>query len=250
MRVFCVVAYKGTRFYGWEKQIGQISIQEEIESALGKVFNSSITIHGSGRTDAGVHALGQTFHFDVDENRYSQDDLKYRLNSILPADIQIKSIKYLGNDSNFHSRFSATRKVYEYHLCLNAKDPFKYDSCWMLKASTFDEELFDASIKKFVGVHNFENFTSKEEDSDNFIREIFSINWRFDRENGEIVIEIDGNGFMRYQIRYIIGTAVNIAIGKEKIDFIDKKLDSDETRSIVSYKAPAQGLYLKEVRYE
>lgn len=250
MRVFCVIKYKGTRFYGWEKQIGQISIQEEIETALGKVFNGEISIYGSGRTDAGVHALGQTFHFDINDNRYDADDLKYRLNSILPADIEIISLTYLEDESDFHSRYSATSKIYEYRISLKAKNPFRYEYCWMLKTTSFDMDLFDQAINKFVGKHNFKNFTSKEEDADDFIREIFAINRRFDGENEEIVVEMNGNGFMRYQIRYMIGTAVNIATGKEDLSFIDEKLDSDKTRSIISYKAPAQGLYLKKVRYK
>ena len=249
MRVFCVVSYKGTRYYGWEKQVGQISIQEEIESALSKIFNQEVNIYASGRTDAGVHALGQTFHFDVNENKYDSDDLKYRLNSILPADINILSVTYL-DDEEFHSRFSAISKVYEYRISTKAKNPFRYDMCYLVKCSSFDEELFSQAISKFIGKHNFINFTSKEEDQDGFIREIYEFNWGFDGENDEIVVKIKGNGFMRYQIRYMIGTAVNIALGKEKLEYIDDKLSKTSPRSICSYKAPAQGLYLKEVIYK
>ena len=249
MRIFCVVAYKGTRYYGWEKQVDQISIEGEIELALSKIFDKDINIYGSGRTDGGVHALGQTFHFDIDNNRYDKNDLMYRLNSILPADIEIKSIEYLDN-LEFHSRFSAISKTYEYRLSLKAKNPFRYEYVWMLKTSIFDKEKFDIALKKFIGMHNFSNFTSKEEDQDDFIREIFEIKWGFEGENDEIYVVLKGNGFMRYQIRYIIGTAVNVAIGKEELSFIDDKLNNTKVRSIVSYKAPAQGLYLKEVNYK
>lgn len=250
MRVFCVTSYKGTRYYGWERQVGQITIEEEIEVALSKLFNRDINIYGSGRTDGGVHAYGQTFHFDVSDNKYDKDDLKYRLNQMLPADINIISITYLEDGTDFHSRFSSKSKVYEYRLSINNKNPFRYEYCWMVKTSDFDIDLFDESLEKFIGQHNFQNFTSKEEDQNNFIRQIFEINRTFDVENQEIVVEISGDGFMRYQIRYIIGVALNIAIGKEKLSYIDENLDSEKKRSITSYKAPAQGLYLKEVRYK
>ena len=250
MRVFCVVQYKGTKYYGWERQIGQISVEEEIENALSKIFNQEINIFGSGRTDAGVHALGQTFHFDVDENKYDKFDLMYRLNCILPEDINIEEVTYLEEGSDFHARYSAKRKVYEYRLSQNAKNPFRYDQCWMIARANFDTKLLELGMEKFLGKHNFINFTSKEEDNDGFIREIYEIKWGFDEENREIGIRIEGNGFMRYQIRYIVGTLVAVATRKVDLDYIDEKLNNTEHRSITAYKAPAHGLYLMEVKYK
>ena len=250
MRVFCVVAYKGTRYSGWEKQTDELTIQGEIEKNISQIFNKDITIYASGRTDAGVHALGQTFHFDVDEVKYDENDLMYHLNVMLPADIQILSLKYLPEGSDFHARFSATSKVYQYRIGLNSKNPFRYDRAWMLKSKDFDEELFKAALSKFVGVHNFKNFTSKEDDKDNYIREIYEINCDFDRENEEYVITLTGNGFMRYQIRFMLGSAVAIANKKEELSYIDNLLDSDKKRSICSYKGHPQGLYLVKVNYK
>ena len=248
MRVFCVVAYKGTNYYGWEKQIGQNSVQAELEKAIGKILNTEINIYGSGRTDAGVHASGQTFHFDINEEKYSADELMYRINCVLPVDIKLTSLEYL-KDDEFHSRYSAKSKEYQYRISLNAKQPFRYDVCWLLKTSEFDMDLFNQAIKKFEGKHNFKNFTSKEEDKDDFIREIFEIKVGFDRENEEITINFIGDGFMRYQIRYMVGTAVAVATKKEKISFIDEKLNETNIRSIVSYKAQPQGLCLVKVNY-
>ena len=249
MRVFCVVAYKGNKFYGWEKQVGQITIQEEIEKAIGQILNAPITIYGSGRTDAGVHAKGQTFHFDIDECKYPEDELIYRINCVLPATIKILSLEYLSNPE-FHARFSAVSKEYQYRISLNAKNPFRYDICWMLKTNDFDVELFKAAMAKFVGKHSFINFTSKEEDKNNFIREIFAINVGFDRENEEIVVDLKGDGFMRYQIRFMVGTAVAIAMHKEDLSYIDERLDKDGKRLITSHKGHPQGLYLMKVNYK
>ena len=249
MRVFCVVAYKGTNYYGWEKQIGQDSVQEQIEKAIGKILNTEINIYASGRTDAGVHASGQTFHFDINEKKYETSELMYRINCVLPVDIKLTSLEYLDNEE-FHSRYNAKSKEYQYRLSLSAKQPFRYDVCWLLKTSDFDRDLFKQAIKKFEGQHDFSNFTSKEEDKDNFIREIYTINVGFDEENEEITVNFIGNGFMRYQIRYMVGTAVAVATKKEKMSFIDDKLTKTKIRSIVSYKAQPQGLCLVKVNYK
>ena len=250
MRVFCVVAYKGTKYSGWEKQVDQPTIQEEIEKAISQILNTPITIYGSGRTDAYVHAKGQTFHFDIEEKKYPPEELLYRINCVLPATIKIMSLEYLSEGSDFHARFSAVSKEYQYRLSLNAKNPFRYDLCWMLKTSTFDMDLFIQAISLFVGRHNFINFTSKEDDQDGFIREIYSFNVGFDEENDEIVVDVKGNGFMRYQIRFMVGTAVAVAMHKEDISYIEERLNSVEKRSISSYKGHPQGLYLMKVNYK
>ena len=250
MRVFCIVAYKGTKYYGWEKQPNQVTVQEEIEKAISQIMNTPITIYGSGRTDAGVHAKGQTFHFDIDEEKYEQDEFKYRINCVLPASIKIVFLTYMHDYGEFHARFSARNKEYQYRISLNAKNPFRYDECWMLKTNDFNVELFKQALDKFVGQHNFINFTSKEEDKEGFIREIYSFNVSFDGENDEIVVDVCGNGFMRYQIRYMVGTAVAIAMHKEDLSYIDERLNNVSKRSITAYKGHPQGLYLMKVNYK
>ena len=249
MRVFCVVSYKGTNYFGWERQVEQISIQGEIEKAINQLFNTSVTIYGSGRTDAGVHAFGQTFHFDIEESKYDEGELMYRLNCILPVDIKINSLRFL-NDEELHARYSAVNKEYQYRLSLNAKNPFRYEYAWLLKTNDFDMELFKEALSKFVGKHSFINFTSKEEDRDNFVREIYAINVGFDDENEEITINLVASGFMRYQIRFMVGTAVNVAMKKEELSYIDEKLNNVSIRSIVPYKGQPQGLYLVKVNYK
>ena len=243
MKVLGVCEYKGTAYYGWQKQVGYVTIQSKIEEVLSKVFDAPISIYGSGRTDAGVHAIGQTFHF-VPPKEKDLDQLKYALNKMLPDDIRILSFKEV--DDDFHARYSAKRKIYEYRILLNNKDPFNYDLAYLYPMS-FDLDLFDKALQKFVGEHNYQDFTSKEEDENGFVRQIYSIN--VSKENDLVKVVFEGNGFMRYQIRNMIGTALCAASNKESIDFIDYHLNEKKTREIVSYKSPACGLYLVKVVY-
>ena len=242
MRILGICSYKGTNYYGWQKQVGFVSVESTIEEALSQVYNSEINIVGSGRTDAGVHAFRQYFHFDTDKEK-DLKQLAYSLNKMLPDDIKIISFEKVTDD--FHARYSAKKKIYQYRIVLKNKDPLLYDQAWVYPMD-FDFVLFAQALKKFEGVHNYQDFTSKEEDENGFVREIYEI--KMQKMNDEILVLFIGNGFMRYQIRNMIGSAVAIANKKEDISFIDKHLDS-KVRDIISYKSPACGLYLMDVLY-
>ena len=243
MRVLGVCSYKGTNYYGWQKQVGFVSVQSTIEEALSKVYDNPITITGSGRTDAGVHALRQYFHFDTEKEK-DLKQLAYALNKMLPEDIKILSFEKVADD--FHARYNAKRKIYEYRIVLKTKDPFQ-DQLAYVYPMDFDFDLFKSALDKFVGKHNYQDFTSKEEDEGGFIREIYKI--KVDKKDNNITVVFEGNGFMRYQIRNMVGAALNIANKKEGLDFIDYHLKEDKNREIISYKAPANGLYLVDVVY-
>ena len=243
MRIKAITKYKGTAYYGWQKQINQISVQQVITDKLNQILNSEINIYASGRTDRGVHALGQVFHFDVFKE-VDLDKLKYSLNSILPSDISIISLEEVSDD--FHSRYSAISKHYRYIISFNEKDPFKLETTYNCLFPT-DISLVKKAIKKFEGKHDFRNFTSKEEDNDNFVREIYKIETK--KNGNDLIVDLYANGFMRYMIRFLIGTSLAIGWGKENLSYIDSLLDSSEERHIVSYKAPPQGLCLMEVIY-
>ena len=149
-------------------------------------------------------------------------------------------------DDDFHARYSAKQKVYEYRIALNNKDPFQNDLAYVYPMK-FDLDLFKQALQKFVGKHNYQDFSSKEEDENGFIREIYEIT--VEQNKDLVVTRFIGNGFMRYQIRNMIGTAISVASGKENLSFIDYHLKEDKVREIVSYKAPASGLYLIKVVY-
>ena len=243
MRVLGVCSYKGTSYYGWQKQVGFVSVQSTIEEVLSKVYDSPITITGSGRTDAGVHALRQYFHFDTEKEK-DLKQLAYALNKMLPEDIKIISFEKVADD--FHARYNAKRKIYEYRIVLKNKDPFQ-DQLAFVYPMEFDFDLFKSALDKFVGKHNYQDFTSKEEDEGGFVREIYKI--KVNKEGNNISVRFEGNGFMRYQIRNMIGAAISVANKKEDISFIDYHLKDDKNREIISYKAPANGLYLVDVVY-
>ena len=243
MRVLGICSYKGTNYYGWQKQAGFVSVQSTIEEVLSKVYDTPINITGSGRTDAGVHAFKQYFHYDCTKEK----DLKqlcYSLNKMLPEDIKILSLEVVDND--FHSRYNAKKKIYEYRILLKNKDPFQDDLAYVYPME-FDINLFKEALNKFVGKHNYQDFTSKEEDEGGFIREIYEI--KVEDNKDDIRIRFIGNGFMRYQIRNMVGASISVANKKEPLDFIDYHLKETKMREIVAYKAPASGLYLVDVIY-
>ena len=243
MRIKAVLSYRGTNYYGYQKQVDKVTVQGVIEEKLSQFLNTPTSIYASGRTDAGVHANMQVFHFDVNKE-VDIDRLKYSLNKMLPDDINILSLEVV--DDDFHSRFSLKGKNYIYKIAFKDKSPFENDLVYCCPFPT-DIELLKTALMKFVGKHNFMGFTSKEEDEANFVREITNIS--FSTEGDTFVISLTGNGFMRYMVRMIVGTALAVAMNKEKLGYIDEHLDSEKERNVVSYKAPAMGLYLNKVEY-
>ena len=243
MRVLGVVSYKGTRFQGWQKQPTVTTVQGEIEKALSQVLNSEVTIFGSGRTDAGVHAIGQTFTFDISKD-LDLDKLCFSINRMIDKDIKILSFNKV--DDDFHARFSAKSKTYLYKIRLGVKDPFE-NEFQHIYPFEFDFDLFSKALKQFEGKHCFKDFTSKEEDEDGYVRKIYQIVSK--KQDNDITVEFTGNGFMRYQIRNMVGAALAVASKNEDLNFIPNHLKEEKIREICQYKAPPQGLYLVKVEY-
>ena len=245
MRLLCSVSYKGTNYQGWQKQKDAPTIQETIERVLSKILNTEISIQGSGRTDSGVHAQRQYFHFDINKE-VDLGKLRYSVNCLLPKDIFINDIKVVPDD--FHARFSAKGKKYTYLIRLDERNPFNYELETIIPQE-IDINLFIQAIKMFEGTHNFQDFTSKEEDEDDFIRTIYLVEASYIPETKQLIVNFNGNGFMRYMIRDMVGTALAVSIHKEDISYITNHLLKKEKREIVPYKAPAEGLYLVDVNY-
>ncbi len=245
MRLLCQVSYKGTNYQGWQKQTDAPTVEGAIESVLSKILDTEINIIGSGRTDAGVHAQRQYFHFDVNKE-VDIVRLRYSANCLLPKDIFINKINVVSDD--FHARYSAKGKKYTYIMRLDERNPFNYEfeTCIPYK---IDVDLLSSKLKEFEGTHYFIDFTSKEEDEDGYVRTIFSVETAYIEQVKQFMVTFHGNGFMRYQIRNMVGAALAIASGKEKEDYIIYHLSKKDNREIVPYKAPAEGLYLVDVNY-
>ena len=158
MRILGDVSYKGTAYQGWQKQIDAPTIQGTIEAVLSKILNEEINIQGSGRTDAGVHANHQYFHFDLNKE-FDLDRLRYSANCLLPKDIFINKFKVVSDD--FHARFSAKGKTYTYLIRFDERNPFNYDFETNVPYEV-DVNLLYQMLKLFEGKHDFKDFTSKD----------------------------------------------------------------------------------------
>ena len=242
-RYFGTIAYKGAAYAGFQRQKSLPSVQAELERALSFLLGEDIAIAGAGRTDAKVHATGQTFTFDCSK-RLGQNTLP-KLNHLLPKDILVESLVEV--EPAFHARHSSCGKEYIYRLLPNGRRPFEVDSLAQIERTDFDLPRFKEAIAIFQGIHNFQNFTTKKDDVDGFIRNIEIAEVSL---NGEVVeTRFKGNGFMTYQIRLMVGSAIKVALGQLEVVDLQNALCATK-RKILSFKAPPEGLYLTEVFYE
>ena len=241
MRYLATIEYNGTNYAGWQIQPNGVSIQEEVEKVISRLLNTPTKIYGSGRTDAGVHAHGQTFHFDADIKDLGK--FKYSLNSLLPRDMHVINIEIKGDE--FNARYDVKAKTYIYYLNMGEFDPFNKDLVYQFLRK-LDVDAMKKAIALLKGEHCFMNFTSKEEDKSNFVRNIYEV----DISVSEDIVKFSfvGNGFMRYMIRMIVGTLIEVGLGKMSLEEVSSYLDSKD-RKVISYKAPACGLYLEKVKY-
>ena len=242
MRYLATVSYVGTNYAGWQVQPDANSIQAELELVISRVLNTPTKIFGSGRTDAGVHALGQTFHFDSKKIE-DLEKFRYSLNCLLKDDIHINKIKSVRSD--FHARYDVKEKVYSYFINMDEANPFEKDRVYNLMRK-LDTKKMKEALLFFKGRHDFRNFTTKESDDNHFIREIYDAS--LIKDGDKIQLTFKGDGFMRYMVRIIVGTLVEVGLGKIEPMEISKLL-TPTSRHIVSYKAPACGLYLEKVIY-
>lgn len=239
----CTVEYDGTEFHGWQYQKGLVTIQSEIEAALSRIYKKQIHIIGSGRTDAGVHAIAQVFNFRA-EKFIENSSLKLGLNSLLPKSIIIKNVEDV--DLNFHAQKSAKSKTYLYKI-LNSDTPsaFLRHRVWWVR-SPIDIDYLNEIIQHFVGEHDFSAMCTMKSIKENSVRTINFI--KTYKEKDIIHIEINANGFLHNMVRNIVGTTFFI---------FRKQLPPSTVLDILASKdrkkggptAPPQGLYLKEVFY-
>lgn len=242
-----LIAYDGTQYGGWQVQPNATSIQELIAGAIKTILQHPVTLIGSGRTDAGVHALEQVAHFKCDKDL---DLFRFHgsLNGILPRDIRILDVKQAPLD--FHSQRSATSKIYCYHLCLDrVQDPFNRLYSVHVRES-LDIDLLKKAATHFVGTLNFTSF-SNESDEGCAARDPVRTIFRLDivPEKGGLRIEIEADGFLYKMVRNIVGTLLEVAKSKRDITDIPRIFAACDRRQ-AGQAAPAHGLFLAKVKYD
>lgn len=244
MRFLIKFSYDGTAYNGYQTQPGLTTIQECLENALTKINNGKKTpVTATGRTDKGVHALCQYAHADIDVN-ITEKKLKRAMNSNLPDDIHVIETKIVEDD--FHARYNVKTKEYQYIINVGEYNPLERNYVFQYNYQLNLEAMADA-IKVFVGKHDFRAFVTDSKEKENCVRTIFyaAIEQKYDK----IVITFKGDGFLRYQIRNMVGILIKVGENKLSTKDVEKILESKD-RTTGGKTAPAEGLYLTNVEYK
>ena len=239
------VQYDGTEYVGWQRQDSGSSIQGSIEEALGRIEGGPVTVHGAGRTDAGVHALGQVASARI-SSALDDATLLRALNANLPPAIRIACAETVADD--FHARFSAVAKTYEYRIWNGvAVPPFVRLYTWHVP-QPLDVDLLQRAADTLLGTHDFAAFQGSGSVVHTTVRTIAAASWHARASDAPLVFEITGDGFLRRMVRSIVGTLVEIGLQRRPLEDVKRLLD-DRDRSRAGRTAPATGLFLARVDY-
>ena len=241
MRFFIELSYNGKAYHGWQNQPNAISVQEVLEKALSTILNTKIAIMGAGRTDAGVHASQMFAHFDF-EQKIKSKDLVYKLNSFLPKDIAVTSIFEVKPE--MHARFYATSRTYNYKIS-TAKNVFDYDFTYLVHLP-LDVEAMNDACKILFEYKDFQCFSKTNTDVKTYNCDIKEAFWT--KTENQLIFTITADRFLRNMVRAIVGTMVNIGLGKMKANDLHQIITS-KNRSEAGFSVPAHGLYLVKIVY-
>ena len=243
MRYLITFTYDGTNFNGYQRQSGLRTVQEEMEKALKNINNGIDTvINSSGRTDKGVHALCQKAHVDISV-KINPYHLTRAMNSNLPEDIHVSKVERVSND--FHARYMVKEKEYQYKLNMGEYNPIDRNYVYQYNKE-LDVNKMKEAIKYFLGTHNFKSFTPARDKRENYIR---TINYVDISVNNDIVcFTFRGNGFIKYQIRNMVGYLIRVGEGKKNGEDIPMILEKEDRR-YASVTAHSEGLFLTDVKY-
>ena len=237
-----IIEYDGTNYSGFQRQSNGNTVQEELEKAISKIVTHNIILYCAGRTDAGVHANCQVCNFFT-SSKISESGLNISLNSLLPTDISCHEVSEV--DKTFNARYSAKSRRYQYFI-LNreAKSAIKGRYAWHVRKQLDLNEIQKAS-SAFIGTQDFRAFSHAKEDEIT-IRTVTSMT--INKEEDMIIIDISANSFLRSMVRNVIGTLVEVGMGKRSAETIKEIIDSKDRRK-AGMCAPAKGLFLKSVEY-
>lgn len=246
-RYKAVISYDGYAFAGFQRQPHARSVQEEIEKTLTRLNQgNSVTIHGAGRTDSGVHALGQVLHFDLPQAR-DEEKLRFALDTQTPEDIDFISVEQVSED--FHSRYNKHSKTYEFLVDFGRpKNPMMRHYATHYPYPLEMKRMQEA-VKKLEGTHDFTGFTASGTSVEDKVRTITEARLEVDEKRNFLIFTFSGNGFLYKQIRNMVGTLLKIGNGRMPVEQIDLILEKKD-RNLAGLTAAPSGLYLKEIRYE
>jgi tRNA pseudouridine38-40 synthase len=238
------IEFNGTNYHGWQIQKDENTVQQILRDALCKILNRPITLHGSGRTDAGVHALGQVANFLTDATM-DLGSLRLAVNSIIPKDIVVKQAEEAG--LTFHARYSAKSRTYWYLVWNSSvRSAFYERFSWHIVHSLNVPSMREAA-QCLIGTHDFLSFQGADKENGHAVREVKSFYFRETRQN-LIIFSISANAFVKHMVRNIIGTLADVGKGKMSVEEFKTVLEKRD-RTLAGITAPAQGLFLKSVHY-
>lgn len=242
-RVKLIIEYDGTNYHGFQVQNNAHTIQAEIEKAINKLTGEKVVLAAAGRTDAGVHALGQVIAFDT-SSRIPPDRWKYALNSVLPGDIRVRESSYV--EKGFHPRFNAVSKTYHYLIYRREKGALFYRNYAWVNSEVLDVDEMKKAACYIKGTHDFRSFCSSGSSVKNFTRTVKKL--EIEDEFPFLWLKIEADGFLYNMVRIITGTLVEIGQGKYKAEDMKNIIEARD-RNKAGITAPPQGLYLIEVKY-
>lgn len=246
MRYLITISYDGTGFAGYQKQPKERTVQGELEKALKEINDGKkVEVSASGRTDAGVHAMAQRVTFDLKVN-ITAEKLAKGLNSLLPKDIYVRKTEMV--DDNFHARFSAIGKEYIYIINIGEYNPLERNYVYQYNKKLDIVEM-ERALKYLEGTHNFKSFTKTDEEKDDYVRTLSQTNLiRDPKDLNKITLVFVGTGFLRYMVRNMVGTLIEVGEGKRKSEEIIEIIKKEDRR-YAGKTANPEGLYLKNVFY-
>ncbi|MDC1464938.1 tRNA pseudouridine(38-40) synthase TruA [Polaribacter sp.] len=241
MRYFIELSYNGKKYHGWQIQPDAISIQEKLNLAVSTILQDKIEVVGAGRTDTGVHASQMFAHFDSDIEVGAE--VVHKLNSILPNDITVYKVFLVADD--YHARFHAESRSYEYRIWLG-RNPFLLDFSWQIHSQKLDLSKMNEAALLLLEYEDFQTFSKVKTDVYTFNCDVTQAFWK--QEGNLLTFHISANRFLRNMVRAIVGTLVDVGLGKISINEFRDIIES-KSRGNAGLSVPAKGLFLTHIKY-
>jgi len=241
LRYFIELSYNGKNYHGWQIQPDAISVQEKLNNALSTIFQEKIEVVGAGRTDSGVHASQMFAHFDIEKEL--KKEVVFRINSILPNDIAVSQVFLVNNEK--HARFDASSRSYEYKIWLG-RNPFLLDFSWQIHSQKPNLDLMNKAAKLLLEYTDFQTFSKVKTEVYTFNCDITEAYWI--QNKNELIFHISANRFLRNMVRAIVGTLLDVGLGKISIEDFEQIIES-KNRANAGLSVPAKGLFLTNIKY-